>query len=63
MKNQFCKVGSSKAFTHKSKAVIIEDLYETFKEKSITTSPLNNKRIEFFESKTQQFEKMLKVLH
>ena len=33
MKNQFCKVGSSKAFKNKFKALIIKDLYKTFKEK------------------------------
>ena len=64
MKNQYCKVGASKALTNEASSIIvIEDLYQNFIQKSSDTQYVNTKRGEFFLSKALKFEKMLKNLY
>tara|TARA_R110002051_G_scaffold68689_2_gene123852 strand:- start:2907 stop:3098 length:192 start_codon:yes stop_codon:yes gene_type:complete len=63
MENQYCKVGSVKSVNNEEHSVVLmEYLYQNFIEKSSNIQYANTKLGEFFESKAQKFEKLLKNL-
>tara|TARA_R110000868_G_scaffold14075_4_gene65727 strand:+ start:5914 stop:6105 length:192 start_codon:yes stop_codon:yes gene_type:complete len=63
MENQYCKVGAVKPLNNEEQSVLLlEYLYQNFIDKSSNIQYANTKLGEFFESKAQKFEKLLKEL-
>lgn len=63
MKSQYCKVGTVKPINSGEHSnLIIEGFYRDFIDKSSNIEYANTKLGEFFETKAQQFEKLLNSL-
>ncbi len=63
MEKQYCKVGEVKPLNNEEQSVVLlEYLYQNFMDKASNIQYANTKLAEFFESKAQKIQKLLKEL-
>lgn len=63
MENQYCKVGAVKPLNNEEQSIaLLEYLYQNFIDKAGNIKYANTKLGEFFESKAQKIDKLLKEL-